>query len=164
MRAGGIFALMRAAFVVFQNSAKENPLSARTADMYSEFLSGCKDDDFKLSHNGQVCYLRAALNAKFGNMTSGFFMVEDYVKDLTWLYAATEDENLNPEKEHIEALQDNAVTGHIYAPREAVMNDNKTFIIYVPSDLYNDEYLPKIKQFVNEYKLVTRVPQYEPLQ
>ena len=54
---------------------------------YKDFTTARKEHNYKLTHNGQVCYLRAALNDAFG----GGFDILEVERRGEWLYAITED-------------------------------------------------------------------------
>jgi len=164
LRSRSILALMRSAFAPVQSSKV-------SGNFVKRFAAFRDDTRFDISHNGQVCYLRAALNAKFKSNLGVFFDITDTVKNLEWVYAMTEDVADSGEGDaapagtkHIFAKieQDNdPIIDPLLVPNEAILEGHNTFIVWVPADLYATK-LPQIKQFVNKYRLVTRVPQYEP--
>lgn len=153
LRSESVMALARAAFSAYQSGIESKDIGGR-------FAAGRSADLFRLRHNGQVCHLRSALNEAFTSRLHGvYFRVSDIGGDLEWLYASSED----PKKRtgHIFARTETSDNDkHIYAPNEVKLAPSHTFIVWVPSDLY-DTQLDKIKRFVNEYRLVTRSPQYE---
>lgn len=121
-----------------------------------QLLQAMQEDHFRVRHNGQVCYLRAALNKHFAPKDKPFRIREPY-GELEWLYANTEEG-----KNHILANTEEYDKPHIYAPDEVVMNERYSFVVSVPASLgKNEDTMNKIKHFVNEYRLVTRVPLYE---
>lgn len=172
--------MLRAAFSAYQSEAGRN-------DLYGKFADARADDRFRLAHNGQVCYLRAALNKRFKSSLGIYFRINEVYGNLEWLYAnkesdteldghifaqteelpeppaaeeltEAEEQGVPEETEETEETEDR----HIYAPNEVILRPTNAFVIYVPADLYATQ-LDKIKQFVDEYRLVTRTPQYEPI-
>lgn len=117
--------------------------------VYREFKSMRAGHIFRLNHNGQVCYLRGALNETFGPG----FQIGDQPPEGHWLYAVTESGEGIP----------TAVTEHgegvpvLYSEQElnAAQND---FKVYVPSSCWDK--LEQIKAMVESYKLVTKRAHY----
>lgn len=132
--------------------------SAFNALLQKKFDVFRADSLFRLNHNGQVCYLRAALNAKFASILGNvrFDVCEPY-GDLQWVFANTEAQST-----HIYALMDNSNV-NLYAPNEDVLTGIRRFVIYVPSDLYNEPMMSKIRQFVDSYRLISSRPIYKPI-
>lgn len=153
MRSASVVAMLRAAFAFYTQSTIE-----RTA-LAEMFATARASDNFEATHNGQVCYLRAALNAKFKSNLGIYFRIAESSSGVVWPYAATEADIVG----HIYASTEKSTTGHVFAPDESVMDSRNSFIVYVPSDLYAEPMLSRIKLFVNKYRLVTRIPQYEPI-
>ena len=56
-------------------------------DVYNMFSASRRDDNFRLTHNGQVCHLRGMLNSCFGMG----FGIGDVRSDGEWLFAVGED-------------------------------------------------------------------------
>lgn len=170
MRSASVLGMIRAGFA---------PYSERMAEI---FRSTRADDHFRLRHNGQVCYLRAALNAKFKSSLKGlYFRIADIGIERQWIYAKQENNNgvatgyIYARTEPTPTIkQVKTPAGNIrevlvypafnppYAPSEVQPGELYSFIIYVPSDLYYS-CLPQIKRLVEQYRLVTRIPQYEPI-
>lgn len=148
--------------------------SLSESDLATRFAEARAEDRFRLRHNGQVCYLRAALNARFRSRLGLYFRIEELWNGLSWLYAASEKTDANPSGEHIMARDQNrpsvlpppeggsAQDLHIYAPNETLLRPTNSFIIFVPSDIYHTR-LDRVRQFVDEYRLVSRTAQYEPI-
>lgn len=157
---------------------------------YSEHLSAIfrtarADDWFRLRHNGQVCLLRAALNARFHSSLNGvYFQIGEKGIEKAWLhakregstpqqvveishtYALTEPKPELKLKEGPDGILREVLTYPSFAPplapSEVRPDELYDFIVYVPSDLYQS-CLPQIKRLVAEYHLLTRRPQYEPI-
>lgn len=141
------------------------PLYVGEGGLYGRFLQARGNHIYRLSHNGQVCYLRAALNDAFG-LTKGFEIedADDYEGE--WLYAKDPtmpqqllavDEGLNAgwkegdaEPEHPTPLL--ADEARLNAPRNS-------FIVRVPSDIYATQ-LDKVKAIVEQYRILSKQPIY----
>lgn len=147
LRVKGIKALFSPAFKVLQEA------------ILSPFSLARDNDSFKVTHNSQVVYLQLALNKKFkSNMNGVFFRLGEIGEELTVNYAYDEN-SPSTSWAHDEKKKD--VT-HFYAVNAVKKNTTNTFVVFVPSDLYHSK-INEIKQFVNSYRLVTRVPFYEPV-
>ena len=72
-----IFELLRAAIVGLQA-------------VYDLFAEARAAHTYRLTHNGQVCYLRAVLNDAFKSPTGVKFDIRTIERDGEWLYAITE--------------------------------------------------------------------------
>lgn len=124
---------------------------------HNNFLRAMEDDRFRIHHNGQVCYLQAALNKHFKPPKDKPFLIKEPYGGLEWLYAQTEKPEITA---HINAKSEDTTEGHIFAPDYVEMDNRNSFVVYIPNEVGNDENIGQIKQFVNEYRLVTRIPQY----
>lgn len=122
--------------------------------LYSEFCTVRKEHIFRLTHNGQVCYLRACLNEKFGKG----FSIGEVATDGKWLYAITEDgthiplaidENNDSDTEDVPVLYG----------EESLNSAQNDFIVYVPANAY-DSNLTAVEAMVNKYKLITKRAHY----
>ena len=112
---------------------------------------------YALTHNGQVCYLRAALNDAFG-LTNGFEVVDYDDGRGEWLFAKSEDldnqlyavdEQLKDESNPVPILYDEA---RLNLP----MN---TFIVQVPAAIYSTS-LDKVKGIVERYRPLSKTAIY----
>lgn len=140
------------------------PLYIGKDSLYQRFLEMRGDHIYRLSHNGQVCYLRAALNDAFG-LKKGF-EIEDadeykgewiYAKDPSMpqqLLAVDEGKNSKPGEndppEHPTPLL--ADEARLNAPRNA-------FIVRVPGNIYTTQ-LDKVKAIVEKYRILSKTPIY----
>jgi hypothetical protein len=145
MRSMSILTLMRSAFASWEHGLRER------------FERACNDDMFDLQHNGQVCYLRAALNAKFGDNDNRFDIVDIY-GDAEWIYIGS-DSDLAHRAYIIDERSDHDC---FFIPDEMFLDIKNTFVVCVPENRFNERDLPVIKRFVNKYRLITRVPLYKP--
>lgn len=144
LRDGGLKALLIASFAILK------------AEIWALFNKGRKEDYFDLNYNGQVCYLRAALNAKFKSALGAYFEIGDPLSVADIVFAVTEKERVG----HIFATGEPVPDNGVYALTETAPDQLNHFVIYVPADLYSTQ-LAAIKRFVEKYKLVTRLPHYK---
>ncbi len=123
-------------------------------------LSIREDTLFQLQHNGQVCYLKDALNHYFGltDYANGF-QIEDVNAQGNYVMAYDETEQLDA----MQWVVDDENMTIIYD--ENVINvATVSFTVLIPSSLYTSENLPKIRRIVEQYRLVSRLPQYKKIQ
>lgn len=122
--------------------------------LYGQFCAAREEHIFRLTHNGQVCYLRAALNAKFGKG----FEIREVATDGKWLYAITEDGTHIPLAIDEDNDSDTEDVPVLYGEESlnAAQND---FIVYVPASVY-DSGLSAVEAMVNKYKLITKRARY----
>ena len=121
---------------------------------YKDFTTARKEHNYKLTHNGQVCYLRAALNDAFG----GGFDILEVERRGEWLYAITEDGSgiLLSVGEGGNAAE---VEGGQKVPlvyTETLLNASQnSFIVSVPYSIYQTR-LPAVAALVDKYKLISK--------
>lgn len=121
---------------------------------YKDFTTARKEHNYKLTHNGQVCYLRAALNDAFG----GGFDILEVERRGEWLYAITEDGSgiLLSVGEGGNAAE---VEGGQKVPlvyNEALLDAaQNSFIVSVPYNIYQTR-LPAVAALVDKYKLISK--------
>ncbi len=141
------------------------PLYLGEGGLYNRFLQKRGDQIYRLSHNGQVCYLRAALNDAFG-LTKGFEIddADDYEGE--WAFAKDPtmpqqllavDESKNP------PLAPGAPPPEHPTPLladEARLNmPHNAFIVRVPNNIYSTQ-LDKVKAIVEQYRIPSKTPIY----
>lgn len=99
---------------------------------------------YNLSHNGQVCYLRALLNDTF-DVSLRRIIIDDTMRyDWSWIYPEATDRPM--------WLAPIAI-GTVRIASEQYTNDEGTdFTIIVPSDISRD-IIPQMISLVNYYKL-----------
>lgn len=121
---------------------------------YKDFTNARMEHNYKLTHNGQVCYLRAVLNDAFG----GGFDILEVERRGEWLYAITEDGSdiLLSVGEGSNAAE---VEGGQKVPlvyNEALLNAaQNSFIVSVPYSIYQTR-LPLVAALVDKYKLISK--------
>lgn len=144
-----------------------SPFYLGEAGIYTRFLQVRGDHIYRLSHNGQVCYLRAALNSAFG-LKKGFEIddAEDYNGE--WIYAKDPtmphqllavDEQKNPLQAEGEPPPEHPTP---LLADEAMLNaPRNSFIVRVPGNIYATQ-LDMVKAIVEQYKLPSKTPIYTP--
>lgn len=124
---------------------------------YRDFLTARDEHNYKLNHNGQVCYLRAVLNDAFG----GGFDILEVERRGDWLYAITESGSgiLLTTGEDDKDGNAAEVEGGKKVPlvyNEALLNASQnSFIVSVPYDIYQTN-LPAVAALVDKYKLISK--------
>lgn len=117
--------------------------------VYREFMEGRKEHNFRLTHNGQVCYLRGVLNYYFGPG----FKIGNIKQEGAWLYAVTE----AGESITLAVTEEGKGVPVLYSEQmlNAAQND---FVVFVPGTYWVR--LEEIKAMVDRYKLVTKRAHY----
>lgn len=117
--------------------------------LYAEFSEMRKGHVFRLTHNGQVCYLRGALNYHFG----GGFRIGTITKEGEWLYAVTE----SGEEIPVAVREAGKGVPVLYSEQNLNMAEND-FVVIVPARVWGR--LAEIEAMVDSYKLVTKRAHY----
>ena len=121
--------------------------------LYERFCEARREHIYRLTHNGQVCYLRACLNDHFkSNM--GMFDIISVERKGEWLFAVTEKDERVP----ITISEDNtSETENVpIVYNELMLNQEQNeFIVSVPADIY-DTALEEVKALVDQYKLISK--------
>lgn len=130
--------------------------TAPIRSLYERFVAKREVHNYTLHHNGQVCYLRAALNDAFG--VTGFDIVDYDDGRGDWLFAKSEeldrhlyavDETLDDEGNPVPILYD-----------EARLNlAQNAFIVQVPAAVYSTS-LDKVKGIVERYRPLSKTAIY----
>lgn len=135
--------------------------------IYKRFLQSRKKHLYRVSHNGQVCYLRAALNDAFG-LKKGFEIADPDDDRGEWHFAKDPtmpqqflavDERLNPPPAEEEPPPDHPVP--VLADEVRLNAPQNSFIVYVPGNIYASQ-LDKVKSIVEEYRILSKTPIYTP--
>ena len=141
--------------------------SASMVEFYRILLKGfeAKQDGFfnkrtktlyNLTHNGQVCKLRAVLNDAFPTRDKTF-LIEDVIGTSgEWLYAKDEDEENRYEQLFIPDEPDYKI---VYD--EERMTKFADFVVKIPSSLQSVDNMNLIRALVNAYKLTSKKAIYE---
>lgn len=145
------------------------PIKTDRTGIYPRFLSARDEHLYRLTHNGQVCYLRAALNDAFGLSPRNGFLIEDYTENEgEWLYAKHQNmsDQLHAVDETINADWSGDAEPEPPMPilySEVILNrEQYNFIVGVPSSIYSTQ-LDKVKAIVEKYRILSKVPIYIPI-
>lgn len=139
-----IFGLLRAALVPLEQ-------------LYDTFLNKRAMQIYRLTHNGQTCYLQAALNDSF-DPYSRRIKVLTVEREGEWLYAVTETgENIPVATAEGE---DSADVPIVY-DELALTAEQNNFVVYLPATIYQTR-LEAVKTLVNTYKLMSKRAIYVP--
>lgn len=139
-------------------------MCAPVKTVYEAFLLSRGDQIFNAAYNGQVCYLRAALNDAFN--TTGFQIADGDDVAGTWLYAKKEDmpvqlmsvdERLNPVLEEGAPPLENPMP--LLADEFRLNARQDTFIVYVPESIYMT-HLPRVRAIVDRFRILSKTPIY----
>lgn len=117
--------------------------------VYGEFTKVRAGHIFRLTHNGQVCYLRGVLNNSFG----GGFKIGSIEQEGEWLYAVTE----NGEQIPVAVREPGPGVPVLYSEQVLNMAQND-FIVFVPARAWPR--LAEIEAVVDKYKLITKRAHY----
>lgn len=128
--------------------------------VYKAFIAHRNGNIYRLTHNGQVCYLRAVLNDAYKSRY-GRFDILTIERNGDWLYAITEtgtqirlassENQLNDAGKYVD---DNAKVPVL--ANELMLNaEQNNFIVSVPADLYQTS-LADIAALVDKYKLISK--------
>ena len=135
-----LFGLLRAAV---------SPLNS----LYNRFCTAREEHNYRLAHNGQVCYLRACLNDRFKSRM-GTFDIITVERVGEWLFAVTE----TGERVPVVISEDNtdeAENVPIVYNELTLNSEQNEFRVSVPADIY-DSSLEEVKALVNQYKLISK--------
>ena len=125
--------------------------------LYGLFIDKRKAHLYALTHNGQVCYLRAALNDAFG-LKSGFDIVDYDDGRGEWLFAKSED--LNDRLYAVdEQLKDESNPVPILYDEVRLNLPMNAFIVQVPAAVYATS-LDKVKGIVERYRPLSKTAIY----
>lgn len=142
-----------------------SPLYCGVEGLYNRFLQKRGDHIFSLSHNGQVCYIRAALNYAFG-LSKGFEIDDADSYQGEWVFAkdasmtqqlTAVDEHRNPELAGEETSPDYPMP--LLSDEAKLTMAHNSFIVRVPSNIYTTQ-LDKVKAIVDRYRLPSKTPIY----
>lgn len=139
-----IFGLLRAALT---------PLET----LYEAFLNKRAAQIYRLSHNGQTCYLQAALNDSF-DPSLRRVRVLTVERDGEWLYAVTESgQGIPIATAEGEESQDVPI---VY-DELALTAEQNNFVVFLPENVYQTR-LEAVKTLVDTYKLMSKRAIYMP--
>jgi hypothetical protein len=118
--------------------AMANPLDS----LYYQWVQFRNENIYKLKHNGQVCYLRAALNDRFDPVKRRIIIVGSHRYKQQYIYTEAEGKN--------------KYLGTMYLRQDADFEDNGIdFIVLAPIELL-DENNYEMKALIDFYKLASK--------
>ena len=123
--------------------------------LYTVFFGNRTANLYFCKHNGQVCYLQAALNDLFDNVYRRIYISDPLFTDPVYVY-------LIAESEVVWLGMDSEIGTTIYADPLPVYTDTEVgssvadFVIYVPSALYLVINVHQFKALVDKYRLVNK--------
>lgn len=120
-----------------------NALVTPIKGVYSDFKSNRTQDWYVLNHNGQVCYLRGALNDKFDSSERRIYIVDGNQYQRFYIYSTAENKPKYLGTKFIRLRSDYADTG-------------VDFIVVCPYALRNDINPFEINALIDKYKLVSK--------
>ena len=115
-------------------------------DLHYRFKEKRERDWFILNHNGQVCYLRGALNAEFDPDEKRIEIVDGIIHEQQYIYTRPEEK---PKYLGTMYLHD----------RETYAQEGPDFIVLVPADLEFDNY--QMRAMIDQYRLATKTYKIE---
>lgn len=139
---------------------------AAVESAHSVFLDRRAGHIYRLTHNGQVCHLTAALNDNF-DPTRRRFRIMTVERQGEWLYAIDEEGTNIPlaydegklvaEGEGVSKRVSYVGGDDVPIVYDEVMLNaaQNSFVVYVPYDIYQTR-LDAVRTLVDQYKLVTK--------
>ncbi len=113
--------------------------------VYKDFMEAREGHNFRLTHNGQVCYLRGMLHYYFGPG----FQIGTIKWEGKWLYAVTESGTKIP----LSVSEKNKGVPVVYS--EQMLNASQNdFVVFIPSRYMSRE--GEIEAMVNKFKLISK--------
>ncbi len=138
-------------------------------DLSDRRLALRSDTLFQLQHTGQVVYLRHALNAQFGLSRADGFEIEDIAADGEYLMIydeGSDQEPLIPIAAAEAAIAfDKEVYHYLVVWDESTVWTTTDFIVWCPASVIDDKNrFYRAKAVVEQYRLLSRFPDYRKLQ
>ena len=124
-----------------------NVLTAPVASLFNLFDANREGNLYRLRTNGQVCYLRRALNDAFPD-AGGQIRIED-IRSGNWVMAL--DESLTDDQLIVGAAQP-----VIIWDADTIMKETDSFLVVVPAGVNNPNNDAKLRSILNLYKLTSK--------
>lgn len=137
-------------------------LCAPVKTLYGRFLDARDAHIYRLTHSGQVCYLRAALNDAFHS--KGFDIVDYDDQRGEWVYAKADNMagQLKAKEESPDVPGDGDPVMPILYDETRLNLPQNYFVVMVPGSIYTTR-LDKVKTIVDKYRLLSKTPIYTPI-
>lgn len=121
-------------------------LVAPLADIKESFSAYREETDYRLTHNSQICYLRAALNDKFDPLLRGI-RIEDAERNLEGII-------IHARRRYTPVVLD-ATTPKILYRRNFGGSREVSFIVRIPYQLRDRKDSYNLAATINKYKLAS---------
>lgn len=123
------------------------PFDSGNQAIVYQFQQNRESNLYKLRHNGQVCYLRAALNDRFDPSERRIYIDDGNSYKRVYLYTRAEDK-----PKHLYTRGEKKPM-YLYE-RTDYSDTGVDFIVFVPSDLTYNDY--EMKALIDFYKLASK--------
>ena len=117
--------------------------------VYNRFVKNRNDNLYRLKINGQVCYLRRALNDAFPE-AGGQIRIDDGALSGLWRYAW--DEDYDPYRNYL-LIPDE---GTLFWDKDTILEGVSGFVVYAPGSIYDINNDARMRALLNEYKLLSK--------
>lgn len=117
--------------------------------VFKDFKAARKGHNFRLTHNGQVCYLRGMLHYYFGTG----FKISRIKQEGKWLYAVTETGSKIPL-----AVSEEQPGVPVLCSEQVLNASQNDFVVFIPARYWTRR--DEIEAMVNQYKLITKRATY----
>ena len=126
--------------------------------LYAQFLDKRAAQIYRISHNGQTCYLQAALNDRF-DPSERRIRVLTLERQGEWLYAVTENGGTDIP---VATAEGEEITGvPIVYDEQGLTAEQNNFVVYLPQTVWETR-LEAVRQLVDTYKLMSKRAIYTP--
>jgi len=129
-------------------SALTQLLMSPICSVHTSLLKYRIDTTFRLTHNSQVCYLRAALNDKFDAINRKIQITDAKAKEPTLIYWR--------EEEHLVGVPLRVDDALIISSRGYSGIAGYDFVIEIPTDINTTETVRHIRALTNQFKLASK--------
>lgn len=158
MQANNFFLLSfkKLAVLLLPTMMRKSAMSALTqlfmspiCSVHTSLLKYRIDTTFRLTHNSQVCYLRAALNDKFDAINRKIQIIDAEAKEPIVVYLRKTVPPCNiPQRANNKAL--------VLSARGYSGINGYDFVVQVPADIYTEDNIKYIEALTNQFKLASK--------
>lgn len=126
--------------------------------LHSNFMNNREDNLYRLTHNGQVCYLRSALNDAFPYRSVDFEIEDNYVTS-EWIYAKSE-----VAFPYDQLIINEDPEGVVLWDERYVLIETTPFLVKCPPEIYVDQdSMNRVRHLINQYKILSKQATYASL-
>lgn len=123
--------------------------------LHYRFMNNREDNLYRLTHNGQVCYLRSVLNDAFPYRSADFDIGDNYVTS-EWIYAKSE-----AAFPYDQLILREDPDGVVLWDERYVLIETTPFMVKCPKEIYDDkDSMNRVRHLVNEYKILSKQATY----